>query len=469
MPVPASVKLLLDNQNINYGVSNAPVDAITSQVWHEQHLRNTGAAKSQILQDDQGKVLVIMSADCLLDLNALNRETGRELHATSEDDLRKFYKKHRLESVPALPKLAGLETLVDQRLLESETLLLDSGSAEQLLQMKQADFRQILGDAKVCNFAVPLVQLETEDVDEDDEEQIFNAVRNFTSLRIKQRLEETLELPPLQETALRIIKLRVDPSADISDLANIVETDPSLAAQVVSWAASPYYSAPGKIKSIHDAIVRVLGFDMVLNLALGLALGRSLNIPQDGPYGSTPYWKQAVYTAATVEGMVTAMPRDKRPGFGLAYLSGLLHNFGYLVLSEVFPPHFHQICRYIEANPHVQCQAIERHLLGVTREQLASWLMELWNMPKEVVVALRQQHNPDFQGDKQTYAKLIFVAQRLLRQRGIGTGPKLEVPQHIFEELFLEPEKAYATLDNIMESEAELNEIATQLAPSMPS
>ena len=60
------------------------------------------------------------------------------------------------------------------------------------------------------------------------------------------------------------------------------------AAQVVSWAASPYYAAPGKIKSVHDAIVRVLGFDLVLNLALGLALGRSLSLPKhiEGQYNT---------------------------------------------------------------------------------------------------------------------------------------------------------------------------------------
>ena len=43
-----------------------------------------------------------------------------------------------------------------------------------------------------------------------------------------------------------------------ADLADVVETDPSLAAQVVSWAASPYYAAPGKIRSVEDAIGRVL-------------------------------------------------------------------------------------------------------------------------------------------------------------------------------------------------------------------
>lgn len=463
MPVPHSVKLILDKQHVAYSVSDTPECAPTDTVLHDHHLRNMGAARSIILQDNDGRLLALIAADTLLDLNRLNQITGRQLRATTDDDLQKFYSKHQLESIPALPNLAGLPTVIDKSLMDRHSLFLDAGTAEHVLELQQDGFKQMVAGAIIDTISQPLAELEVDTI-EADESEITHAVENFTERRIKQRLEETLELPPLPETAQRIIKLRVDPNADISDLANIVETDPSLAAQVVSWAASPYYSAPGKIKSIHDAIVRVLGFDMVLNLALGLALGKTLGMPKDGPNGALPYWKKSVYMAATIEALVTAIPRDQRPAFGMAYLSGLLHDFGYLVLAEVFPPHFKTICRYTEANPHANHQAIERHLLNITRDQVASWLMHLWNMPEEVVIALRHQGNPNYNGEHASYAKLIFLAQRLLHQRGIGNGPKLEVPDHIFTSLGLEPEQAYAAIDNILESSDDLDAIAGQMA-----
>ena len=466
MSVPVSVKQLLDKQNITYDISDALTSAGTQTLWHDQHLRQTGAAKSLILQDYIGKVQVVIAADTLLDLDAVNRELNRTLRATSAEDLQNFYDKHQLQTIPALPKLAGLTTIVDQALLEPQSLYLDSGQEGQLIKLHQDAFKAMVADAHIANIAIPLSTLSSNNYAVPNEEQLLNCVKNFTNLRIKQRLEETLELPPLSETAQRIIKLRVDPEADISDLASIVETDPSLAAQVVSWAASPYYSAPGKIKSIQDAIVRVLGFDMVLNLALGLALGKTIRLPTDTPEGSQPYWQQAVYMAATVEGLVSAIPRDQRPGFGMAYLSGLLFNFGYLVLAEVFPPHFSSISRYTEANPHIDPQPIDRHLLGITREQLSSWLMDIWNMPEEVVVALKYQGDADYKGEYSEYAKLLFVAQRLLCQRDIGSGPKLDVPAHVYEELNLDPDKANAAMDNILESAQELNAIALEMDPS---
>lgn len=466
MPVPASVQSLLQHKNVAYGLTATPFnDENKRLVWHDQYLRDMSAAKSLILQDEQGRVQVIIAADRLLDLKAVNRKMGRELHATNRDDIRKFCASHQLDSIPALPKLAGLLTLVDKHLLDRTELLLDSGNEDQLVRLSRDEFEQILADAIICDISVPLAPLEIDDSDISDADQILSAVRNFTTLRIKQRLEETLELPPLSETAQRIIKLRVNPNADISDLAEIVEADPSLTAQVVSWAASPYYSAPGKIKSVHDAIVRVLGFDMVLNLALGLSLGKTMTLPKEGPHGTLPYWQQAVYMAAMIEGLVTAIPRDHRPSFGMAYLCGLLHNFGYLILAEVFPPYFHSYCELADANPHVNHQAIERHLLGVTREQLASTLMSLWSMPEEVVISLRHQNNPNYAGEHAIYPKLIFVAQRLLHQHNIGQGPKLEIPQKLFDDLHLNAEKARQTVINVLESGPDLQHIAHDLSP----
>jgi HD-like signal output (HDOD) protein/prolyl-tRNA editing enzyme YbaK/EbsC (Cys-tRNA(Pro) deacylase) len=465
VPVPSSVQSLLSKQNVHYQVSEVPLDENERALWHDQHLRTMSAAKSVILQDAKGRVQVIYAADRLLDLKAVNRHLGRELHATKPEDVYKFCLSHNLQSIPALPKLAGLLTLIDRSLVERSELLADSGDDQQLLRFSREEFQQIMDDAAICDIAVPLEPLEVDDTSSSDADQILGAVRNFTQLRIKQRLEETLELPPLSDTAQRIIKLRVNPNADISDLAQIVETDPSLAAQVVSWAASPYYSAPGKIKSIHDAIVRVLGFDMVLNLALGLSLGKSITIPKEGPHGALPYWQQAVYMAATIEGLVTAIPRDHRPSFGMAYLCGLLHNFGYLILAEVFPPYFHNYCELADANPHVEHQIIERHLLGITRDQLGASLMSLWSMPDEVVVSLRHQANPHYQGEHATYAKLIFVAHRLLHQHNIGCGPKLTIPPQVFEDLHLDPEKAFTTVANIIESSGDLKLIAHELSP----
>jgi HD-like signal output (HDOD) protein len=251
----------------------------------------------------------------------------------------------------------------------------------------------------------------------------------------------------------------------VDDITGVVETDPALAAQVVSWAASPYNAAPGKIRSVEDASVRVRGFDRVSNLALGRARGQTLSLPKDHPQQATPYWQQAIYTAAVIEGLTRAMPRTQRPDAGLTYLAGLLHNFGYLLLAHVFPPHFSLICRHLEVNPHLSHSYVEQHLLGISREQIGAWLMRYWDMPEELASALRFQHDPDYAGPHAVYPNLVCLAVSLLRNRGIGAGPQGEIPQSLLDGLGLSREKADEAVDKVLAAEVALRELAAQFHP----
>jgi HD-like signal output (HDOD) protein/prolyl-tRNA editing enzyme YbaK/EbsC (Cys-tRNA(Pro) deacylase) len=423
-------------------------------------------ARSILLEDDGGKLLVLVPGDCLLDLPRLRQLTGRTLLPCDPSEIAAFTSKKSLDGIPAIPNISGLTTIIDERLLKAEgPILMDSGKAPHLLEVNPEDLQTLAADkAQSMDIAVPLLNIEQSYKDPSkDESDIIQSVELFTSLRLKQRLEDTLELPPLPSTAQKIIKLRVDPHADISDLSEIVELDPSLAAQVVSWASSPYYSAPGKIRSIHDAIVRVLGYDMVLNLALGIALSRTLAIPEGGAYGSPPYWRSAVYAAATMEGLVTAIPRSSRPGFGLAYLSGLLHNFGFLILAEVFPPHFDNLCNAWDVNNHVDPQVVEKSMIGVNRSQLSAWLMELWHMPEEIIVALRYQSDPTYKGENAIYANLLYIAQQLLRRQGMAAGPVEPIDDELLNRVNIERESLEETMETIMGSVSELENIAQEL------
>jgi HD-like signal output (HDOD) protein/prolyl-tRNA editing enzyme YbaK/EbsC (Cys-tRNA(Pro) deacylase) len=432
------------------------------------HSDNSALAAAQRLQavlldDDVGAMLVLFPQNQLLDLARLTELTGRKLTAVKPERLERMLGKHDLKVLPGLPPLTSSPCLYDERLLQVPSLYIESGTPGVLLELNIEDFKRLLSKASAARFGEPLENIRLNlDRPDDDRAEITQAVQAFTARRIQQRLEETIEIPPLPETAQKIIKLRVDPDATVDDITGVVETDPALAAQVVSWAASPYYAAPGKIRSVEDAIIRVLGFDLVINLALGLALGKTLSLPKDQPQQATPYWHQAIYTAAVIEGLTRAIPRGQRPEAGLTYLAGLLHNFGYLVLAHVFPPHFSLICRHLEVNPHLSHSYVEQHLLGITREQIGAWLMRFWDMPVELASALRFQHDTEYAGPQAAYPNLVCLALRLLRNHGIGDGPKEEIPQSLFDNLGISRDKADDAVDKVLAAEVLLREMASQ-------
>jgi HD-like signal output (HDOD) protein/prolyl-tRNA editing enzyme YbaK/EbsC (Cys-tRNA(Pro) deacylase) len=453
---PAVIVQLLEKLGLAYQICLDPPSVPVAQ-----------RVQAVLLDDAVGALLVLFPQSQLLDLNRLTELTGRQLTAVKPERLGRMLDKHHLKVLPGLPPLTSSPCLYDERLLQAPSLYIESGQSGVLLELTTESFKGILSKASAARFGEPLSNIHLNlDRPDDDRAEITQAVQAFTARRIQQRLEETIEIPPLPETAQKIIKLRVDPDATVDDITGVVETDPALAAQVVSWAASPYYAAPGKIRSVEDAIVRVLGFDLVINLALGLALGKTLSLPKDQPQQATPYWQQAIYTAAVIEGLTRAIPRAQRPEAGLTYLAGLLHNFGYLVLAHVFPPHFSLICRHMEVNPHLSHSYIEQHLLGISREQIGAWLMRYWDMPEELASALRFQHDAEYSGAHSVYPNLVCLSVSLLRNRGIGAGPHSEIAQSLFDNLGISREKAEEAVSKVLAAEVALRELAAQFQPA---
>jgi len=450
MAIPASVLKVLDDWKISYSV---PDDEDLFRLMQSNPPASYSARVANVifLKDEIGKVQVVVPGNRILDLNQLAHQLGRQFTALSAEELTSLKNKHGLTEFPALPQVTQLESLVDSNLLNEEEVFVVTGDGHEWIKIPTEQFRHLISNSRTGNFTTPLLTDIHLNDSQQDLEDVHAAIRQFTPLRIKQRLAETLDLPPLPETARRVIELRVDPNADTVHLAEVVELDPGMAAQVVSWARSPYYGVRGEIKSIEDAVLRVLGFDLVINLALGLSLGRTLSVPKEGPHGYAPFWQQSVVTATLCAELIRIMPARYRPPHGLAYLCGLLHNFGFLILGHVFPPQFSLVNRHIEANPHINRFYIERHLLGMTREQISACLLQQWKMPEELVTAMRQQHNPEYEGEHCEFSRLLYIATRSLRRHGFGDGPYENPEAYVLDYLGLRPDAVDETTCRVLE------------------
>lgn len=463
MTLPSKVQQVLDEWNVDYTLAETASLSATSAVFNMPGI-SANTAQISILEDDIGRIQVIYPASHILDLNKLESATARKLCPLDKDKVAKIKQGLNLEAIPALPQVTGLDTYVDEALLELDSIEIWINDKEHL-QIPKSDFQTLVSSARVGSYCatIPVAAPLTQQWAKTDILQINKVVKDFTQLRIGQRLEETLDMPPMPETAQKIIDLRMDPDAETEELAKLVNQDPGLAAQVISWANSPYYGIASPIVNVQEAVVRVLGFDLVINLALGLSLGRTLEVPKDGPQGYTPFWQQSVYTAAMMSELVRALPPGSRPTQGIAYLCGLLHNFGFLILGHVFPPHFKMVNRHIEANPQINRYYLEQHLMKLTREQISSNLFQQWGLPEEVCTAIRYQNELGYEGEHSVLSKMLYVSSRMLRQFDLSDAPFEPISDDLISALNIDPAKAEAALEKVLESKDDLQEMARLL------
>ena len=289
---------------------------------------------------------------------------------------------------------------------------------------------------------------------------------------VEKRLEQVYELPPMPELGRRILALQSDSNAGVQQLAKIVQLDPSLAAQVIRYASSSYYGYAGRITNIHEAIARVLGYDMVLNLALGLAAGRSFRIPDDGPLGLTRFWEHAVCSAVLVQKLSAILPDGIRPSAGLCYLCGLLHDFGILLLGYLFPPEFKLLNNMASANPGQSVSELEGRLLGMgqARDMLAmgharvgGWLMQAWKMPEELHTTLLEHHNADYRGACEVLVHLVQLADFIYPHMAeLPTAS--EFPGHNLSVLQVSPERVIEATAKVLESRDQLVSLSNLMA-----
>ena len=86
-------------------------------------------------------------------------------------------------------------------------------------------------------------------------------------------IKKAKNIPSLPQVTSKLLTVFDDSNSHTKDVGRIIESDQSLAAQVLKQANSPFYGFPGRISTLQHAIV-LMGFNAIKNLAIGSSLTR---------------------------------------------------------------------------------------------------------------------------------------------------------------------------------------------------
>lgn len=459
MGIPDSIRDLLERERVHYQVLPHRKTATLIQAAEACDLALGQLLRAVILVDSRGLLMAVLPADHVIDFDALCRHLQRDLELVPGIRLSTIFSDCEPGSYPPLAPAYNLEVVMDASIEERELVTFEPGTHTSLVRMPSAQFRSLLGDSvKSVPFSRPAATLSGH------QQTVSEAVEQFTPGGIKRDVDEFHELPALPATAAQIIELAADPRASARQLARIIEQDPALSAQVLRYANSSLYGYAGKINNLQAAIARVLGFEYVMNLALGFSIGKALRVPKDGPFGMDAFWQHSVCCARLVEVLSQHLRPAQRPPRGTAYLGGLLQNLGRLVLGHTFQPEFFLLNRFAEANPEMPSCELERQVLGVTHDQIGAWLMEAWNLPRELVIAVRYHHDEGYWEQHAVYPQLVLIANRALALHGIGEADRQGIPSFSLQLLELDQQLVLDATNQVLEQLAIFEDIARRLA-----
>ncbi len=114
----------------------------------------TAVAKTLVLAAPEGYVRTVLSASERLDLRKVRDhvEGGKRIHLATEDDLKRDYPEFDLGAVPPFGGSRRDRVLVDARLAEQKSVVLEAGLHNQSVRLKTADLLK-LTDAQVADIS----------------------------------------------------------------------------------------------------------------------------------------------------------------------------------------------------------------------------------------------------------------------------------------------------------------------------
>ena len=238
-----------------------------------------------------------------------------------------------------------------------------------------------------------------------------------TPKRLDDLVRQVRDLPALPASVIRVIQLTDDPKAGLSDVARALASDQGLAARVLRLANSAFYGSARRIGTVSEAVV-ILGMRTTRNLTMATSCQEMLEREVQGyflPRGAL--WRHSLACAAAAQNLAT---RAHFRGVEEAFVAGLLHDIGKVIMSAYLKEEFVQVLRRV-AQGAVTFSDAEREALGFDHAEAGARLLERWNLPSSLVSAVRYHHAPQ-EAANSPLAAVVHIADTICLTLGIGLG-----------------------------------------------
>lgn len=197
-------------------------------------------------------------------------------------------------------------------------------------------------------------------------------------------------------------------------IVNIIESNTKLSGEVLKTVNSPIMKLKKTVTSIREA-VEILGSLNLKNLILASALKNLFN--QNEVIEILDHAKDIAFCCAELSEHIHDVSRDE------AYLIGLFHNAGSLLLASKDPSHYPKLFHKVHAQPHSGLE-LEVDAYGASHNNIGVIIGKKWQLPFEMLSVIMFHHQPpsSIKNDKiRAMNSMIQLANVIVSEVSIGS------------------------------------------------
>ena len=198
------------------------------------------------------------------------------------------------------------------------------------------------------------------------------------------KLADDEAYPSVPSVAVPIIQMANDETTSFNKLAAVIETDPLLAARILTVANSGFYGFRREIKSITHALV-MLGWNAIKMIALGSSILTRMSDADRILFDHSTRVAQIARFIAIEANLY------KVEEFAVV---GMLHDFGINILKTHYPNEHAEAVKLAIENS-VPIHLAEREVFGVDHAIVGGWTLRAWDLPENITESVARHHSFD--------------------------------------------------------------------------
>jgi putative nucleotidyltransferase with HDIG domain len=208
-----------------------------------------------------------------------------------------------------------------------------------------------------------------------------------TSIK-KQILEEVEGLPSFNQNILELLRLCKNKEAEIREIVDKIIIDPALTSDILKLSNSAGFFVGKRIEQITEAII-IIGFANLYDLLL-VSSTRSLLEKRYSKFHEI--WSHCTKTANYARYIAQKFGKVKNAEY--AYLSGLLHDLGKLVLLATDSKFSSWISDLTKNRKLRTSTVLEEVSIGISHSTIGELMAKKWNFPEYLIEAIKYHHSP---------------------------------------------------------------------------
>ena len=239
------------------------------------------------------------------------------------------------------------------------------------------------------------------------------------------------KIPALPQVLVKLLEICQSDDADFHQISRIVSQDPAISGRILALANSAFYSTVNNVSTLERALL-VLGTDALKSLIINVAVQQFFDSfdKKHTPFLKA-FWRTSLCCALLSKSFASltnyASPEQ-------AYLAGLLHNVGSLVLHSQFPERYETMLDSDGGITEGRDIAIaEMREFDVNHCDLGAELLSRWGIDQLICDAVSYHHeSAEGVGDAHHLLKLVTLAATLSEAQALQNSQSYSSAETLF-------------------------------------